>query len=99
MALPSLISSQQIAMLKIDLLVKAIDSSDINEVIRAILNLFFYYYYYQKISNTQKAKTHTSEDSIFYAHKKHQRGRKLLVWYFVLFVVFVCVKFSCKKNK
>ena len=64
--------------------------SNINEVIRVILNLSIYLFFYKKISHTQKAQNAQKQikikkGSIFYAHKKHLRERKLLVWCFVLF--------------
>ena len=77
-------------MLKIDLLVKAVDSSNINEVIRAILNLFFFLLLedFKHIKSTKHIQANKNKkDSIFYVHKKYLRGRKLLVWHFVAFCV------------
>ena len=55
-------------------------SSNVNEAIRAILNLFFFT---RKFYTHKKHKTHISEQKQkrqhFYAHKKHLRGRKSLV--------------------
>ena len=67
-------------------------SSNINEVIRAILNLLIIFL---------QDFTHTKSTKHIQANKKHLRGTKLLVWCFVffyafyifmLFVLFVCIK-------
>ena len=67
-------------------------SSNINEVIRAILNLliiFFTRRFHTHTKSTKRIQANKNKtDSIFYAHKKHLTGRKLLAWRFVLFYMF-----------
>ena len=62
----------------------------VNEGVRTIVSLFLFFY--EKILRAQKAQTHTSEQKQkrqhFYADKKHLRGRKSLVWRFLLFTLF-----------
>ena len=66
----------------------------VNEGIRALLNLFIFFY--KKISHAQKAqntyKRTKTKKQHFYAHKKYLRGRKSLVWRFVLFMFFMFIK-------
>ena len=52
-----------------------IDSNNVIEVIRPILNFLFFFY--KKISQAQKsAKPLNSEQKIKNTHKKHLRGKK-----------------------
>ena len=70
-------------------------SSNVNEVIRAVLTFLFIYFFLQKdFTHMKKHKTHISEQKQkrqrFYVHKKH-----LLIWVFVIFMLFcVCKIFS-----
>ena len=72
-------------------------SSIVNEGIRALLNFFIIFFFTRRFHTHKKHKTHTSEQKQkkqhFYAHKKHLRGRKSLVWHFVLFMLFMVFMF------
>ena len=77
---------------------KGAQVSNINEVIRAILNLFISFLKedFAHTKSTIHIQANKNKKDIFYVHKKHLRGRKLLVW---RFVHFVSVKSSCEKKK
>ena len=61
---------------------------------------FFFFFFLKRFRANRKHKKQTSEQKQkrqhFYAHKKHLRGRKLLV---CIFVLFVCFKSFHKKIK
>ena len=66
-------------------------SSNVNEVIRAVLNSLFFFY--EKISHKKKHKNVNKLTKIkkaaFYAHKKQLRGKKSFIHLFV-FLCFLC---------
>ena len=66
-------------------------SSNINEVIKTILNLFIFFTrrFYTHKKHEKHANEQKQERQHFYAHKTHLRGRKLLVWRVVLFTLFM----------
>ena len=64
-------------------------SSNVNEVIREILN-FFIYFCYERISHAQNAYRQTKiKKAAFYALKEHLRGKKALIRLFA-FLCFLC---------
>ena len=83
-------------------------SSNINEVIRSVLNFLFIYFFYKKISQAQKS-TKPLTANKKNAHKKHLRGKKLLAYLrfvlllgcvfvlLVLLMLLVHAKSICKK--
>ena len=68
-------------------------SSNVNEVIRAVLNFLFFF-----TKRFHKHKMHTSEQKQkrqhFYAHKKHLMRKKSLIrlFAFLCFLCFLCVQ-------
>ena len=65
-------------------------SSNINEVIRSVLNLFFFLQ--KDFTITKKHKTTYSETKMKNTHKKHLRGKKLLIRLFA-FCAFAWLQF------
>ena len=64
-------------------------SSNVNEVIREVLNILFFY---EKISQSQKKDAHNQtkiKKAAFYAHKKHLRGKKSIIRLFTI-LCFLC---------
>ena len=61
-----------------------------------MLNPLYFFFLRENFTRTKKHKTHISEQKQkrqhFYAHKKHLRGEKSLVWRFVLLTLFVVFK-------
>ena len=83
-------------------------SSNVNEVIRAISNLFFFFSrkYFTHIKSTKSTKctwANKNKKAAFYALKKHLRRKKSLIRLFALlcFFCFLCVwnLFVKKKKK
>ena len=62
-------------------------SSNINEVIRSVLN-FLFFFLQKDFTSTKKHKTAYSEQKIKITHKKHLRRKKLLIRLFA-FCAFI----------
>ena len=80
--------SQHVIKLK-RLVTRGILSSNVNEVIRSVLNFF-----YEKISRAPKKHENPHnrtkiKKAAFYVHKKHLRGRKSIICLFA-FLCFLC---------
>ena len=68
-------------------------SSNVKEVIRAILNFFFFFY--EKILHAQLAQKAYKQTKIkkaaFYALKKHLKGKKSLISLICIFVLLFLI--------
>ena len=71
------------------------DSSNVNEIIKAILNFFIFFFTKRFYPHTTYISKQKQKRQRFYAHKKYLRGRKSLIRLF-LFLCFLC--FWCLQN-
>ena len=76
-------------------------SSNVNEVIRAVLTFFFFLQ--KDFTRTQGTKTHISEQKqkrqCFYVLKKHLRGKKSVICLFAFYAFYVLFVLFCVWNK